>query len=118
MPKVASARVHGLYGDPVKGMALKQLESAALTQLQRRVDQTRQISRCDRDQCEIFEVSAGAQERISSLKRVRDLTISSVLLESLGQTTFGARHRRRRRAYADALQGQKLTRVMKVSHPA
>lgn len=90
MPKVASARVHGLYGDPVKGMALKQLESAALTQLQRRVDQTRQISRCDRDQCEIFEVSAGAQERISSLKHVRDLTISSVLLESLGQTTFGA----------------------------
>ena len=34
MPKVASARVHGLYGDPVKGMALKQLESAALTQPQ------------------------------------------------------------------------------------
>jgi hypothetical protein len=86
MPKVASARVHGLYGDPVKGMALKQLESAALTQLQRRVDQNRQISRCDRDQCEIFEVSAGAQERISSLKHMRDLTISSVLLESLGHT--------------------------------
>ena len=66
MPKVASARVHGLYGDPVKGMALKQLESAALTQLQGRVDQTHKISRCDRDQvllCVVFKVSAGAQER-------------------------------------------------------
>jgi hypothetical protein len=40
--------------------------------------------------CEVFKVSAGAQERISSLKRARNLTISSVLLESLGQTTFGA----------------------------
>ena len=50
MPKVASARVHGLYGDPVKGMTLKQLESAALTQLQEACRQTHQISSDGRDQ--------------------------------------------------------------------
>jgi hypothetical protein len=114
MPKVASARVHDLYGDPVKGMALKQLESAALTQLQEacRPDPSN-LERRSRSGA----LSAGAQERISSLKRLRDLTISSVLLESLGQTTFGA-YARVVGANADALQGQKLTRFTKVSQPA
>jgi hypothetical protein len=102
MSNVASARVHALYGDPVKGMMLEPLESAALTEGWGTAEVRAVSGRGCRSGC------ARSDDPASLL--------SSVLSMSLGRTNFAAYARSIagiRRAIAERTRSQELTRVMK-----